>query len=156
MDITSSRIAATPRSKYHKYGYGGSNISVSGGSNVDLSNYVKLAGEESQTIEGNVGATGDIVAYSTNEIKEKYPIASPTALGTIKVGENLTITDDGTLNAEAGGASSWNDIKDKPSTFTPSKQLKYRTSHIHIPSHRSRTLAIPTRCRTYQISTVLH
>ena len=104
MDITSSRIAATPRSKYHKYGYGGSNISVSGGSNVDLSNYVKLAGEESQTIEGNVGATGDIVAYSTNEIKEKYPIASPTALGTIKVGENLIITDDGTLNAEAGGA----------------------------------------------------
>ena len=55
MDITSSRIAATPRSKYHKYGYGGSNISVSGGSNVDLSNYVKLTGEESQTIEGNVG-----------------------------------------------------------------------------------------------------
>lgn len=139
MDITSSRIAATPRSKYHKYGYGGSNISVSGGSNVDLSNYVKLAGEESQTIEGNVGATGDIVAYSTNEIKEKYPIASPTALGTIKVGENLTITDDGTLNAEAGGASSWNDIKDKPSTFTPSKHTHTKAeisdfSHTHTKS----------------------
>ena len=139
MDITSSRIAATPRSKYHKYGYGGSNISVSGGSNVDLSNYVKLTGEESQTIEGNVGATGDIVAYSTNEIKEKYPIASPTALGTIKVGENLTITDDGTLNAEAGGASSWNDIKDKPSTFTPSKHTHTKAeisdfSHTHTKS----------------------
>lgn len=139
MDITSSRIAATPRSKYHKYGYGGSNISVSGGSNVDLSNYVKLTGEESQTIEGNVGATGDIVAYSTNEIKEKYPIASPTALGTIKVGENLTITDDGTLNAEAGGASGWNDIKDKPSTFTPSKHTHTKAeisdfSHTHTKS----------------------
>ena len=139
MDITSSRIAATPRSKYHKYGYGGSNISVSGGSNVDLSNYVKLAGEESQTIEGNVGATGDIVAYSTNEIKEKYPIASPTALGTIKVGENLIITDDGTLNAEAGGASGWNDIKDKPSTFTPSKHTHTKAeisdfSHTHTKS----------------------
>lgn len=84
MDITSSRIAATPRSKYHKYGYGGSNISVSGGSNVDLSNYVKLTGEESQTIEGNVGATGDIVAYSTNEIKEKYPIASPNGFRNYK------------------------------------------------------------------------
>lgn len=45
MDITSSRIAATPRSKYHKYGYGGSNISVSGGSNVDLSNYVNPLAE---------------------------------------------------------------------------------------------------------------
>ena len=139
MDITSSRIAATPRSKYHKYGYGGSNISVSGGSNVDLSNYVKLAGEESQTIDGNVGATGDIVAYSTNEIKEKYPIASPTALGTIKVGENLIITDDGTLNAEAGGASGWNDIKDKPSTFTPSKHTHTKAeisdfSHTHTKS----------------------
>lgn len=139
MDITSNRIPATPRSKYIKYGYGGSNISVSGGSNVDLSNYVKLTGEESQTIEGNVGATGDIVAYSTNEIKEKYPIASPTALGTIKVGENLTITDDGTLNAEAGGASSWNDIKDKPSTFTPSKHTHTKAeisdfSHTHTKS----------------------
>ena len=139
MDITSNRIAATPRSKYHKYGYGGNNISVSGGSNVDLSNYVKLTGEESQIIEGNVGATGDIVAYSTNEIKEKYPIASPTALGTIKVGENLTITDDGTLNAEAGGASSWNDIKDKPSTFTPSKHTHTKAeisdfSHTHTKS----------------------
>ena len=139
MDITSNRIPATPRSKYIKYGYGGSNMSVSGGSNVDLSNYVKLTGEASQIIEGNVGATGDIVAYSTNEIKEKYPIASPTALGTIKVGENLTITDDGTLNAEAGGASSWNDIKDKPSTFTPSKHTHTKAeisdfSHTHTKS----------------------
>lgn len=59
MDITSNRIAATPRSKYTKYGYGGNNISV-GGANVNLSNYVKLKGATSQTIEGNVGATGDI------------------------------------------------------------------------------------------------
>lgn len=34
---------------------------------------------------------------------DSLPIASPTQLGAIKVGANLTITEDGTLNAEAGG-----------------------------------------------------
>lgn len=34
---------------------------------------------------------------------DSLPIASPTQLGAIKVGENLTITEDGVLNAQAGG-----------------------------------------------------
>lgn len=36
---------------------------------------------------------------------DSLPIASPTQLGAIKVGENLTITEDGVLNAQAGGGS---------------------------------------------------
>ena len=43
------------------------------------------------------------VAYATGKHDITFPIASKTALGCIKVGENLTITEDGTLNAQAGG-----------------------------------------------------
>ena len=134
MDITSNRIPATPRSKYHKYN--SNSVAVSGGTSADLSNYVKLKGGTSQTIEGEVGATGDIIAYKTGEVKENYPIASTTALGTIKVGENLTITKDGTLNAQASGISSWNDLKDKPTEFQPSKHTHTKAditdfSHTH-------------------------
>lgn len=42
------------------------------------------------------------------------PIATTTTLGTIKVGENLSITEDGTLNAEAGGVTSYNNLTDRP------------------------------------------
>lgn len=134
MEITSNRITATPRSKYHKYGIASSNnISNSSGSaNIDVSNFVKKTGETEQTIEGNVLATGDLVAYSTGQSVENYPIASSTALGTIKVGENLTITDDGTLNAEAGGVSNWNELQGKPTLLTDTNIQKWETnSHTH-------------------------
>ena len=133
--INSNRISATPRSKYVKYGIATSNgISNSSGSaNVDVSNFVKKTGETEQTIEGNVLATGDLVAYSTGQSTENYPIASSTAVGMIKVGENLTITEDGTLNAQAGGgASNWNEIKDKPTLLTDNNIQKWdEQSHTH-------------------------
>lgn len=53
MDITSNRIPATPRSKYARYGYGNNNVSTSN-SGIDTSNFVKLTGETSQTIEGDI------------------------------------------------------------------------------------------------------
>ena len=135
MEITSNRITATPRSKYHKYGIASSNnISNSSGSaNIDVSNFVKKTGETEQTIEGNVLATGDIIAYSTGQSVENYPIASDTALGMIKVGENLTITEDGTLNAEAGGVSNWNELQGKPTLLTDTNIKKWDdNSHTHL------------------------
>ena len=120
MDIISNRIPATPRSKYVRYNTGASYSLNGGGTNIDTSNFVKLKGQTSQIIDGSVGATGDIVAYQTNpEAGDfKLPIASTDALGCIKIGENLTITEDGTVNANAGGGvSSWNDLTDKPSTY---------------------------------------
>lgn len=126
MDITSNRIPATPRSKYARYGYGSNNISVSGGggnANIDTSNFVKLKGQTSQSIEGAVAATGDIIAYQTNpEAGDfQFPIASTDALGTIKVGSGLKINEDGILSVDGeiggGGVSSWDDLTDKPSTF---------------------------------------
>ena len=138
MEILSNRISATPRSKYVRYGYGDTYISGSGNSgsaNVDLSNYVKLTGETEQTIEGNVLATGDLIAYATGQSTENYPIASSTALGMIKVGQNLTIDEDGTLNAQAGGeggVSSWNDLTDKPELLTEENIQKWNdNSHTH-------------------------
>lgn len=118
MDIINNRIPATPRSKYTRYNTGYS-LNGGGGANIDTSNFVKLRGAASQIIDGSVGATGDIVAYQTNpEAGDfKLPIASTGALGCIRIGENLTITEEGILNANAGGVSSWNDLTDKPSTF---------------------------------------
>lgn len=69
------------------------------------------------TASGTIKTSGDVIAYSTGSGDIALPIASSSALGAIKVGKNLTITDDGTLNAEAGGVSSWNDLTDKPTTL---------------------------------------
>ena len=69
-------------------------------------------------IDGNVN-TGTLrkhnLSFSVIELTEgiilnsggsyTLPIASAETLGGIKVGENLTITEDGTLNAEASGTS---------------------------------------------------
>ena len=137
MEIVSNRISATPRSKYVRYGYEGGNTNISGSgsgsANIDLSNYVKLTGETEQTIEGNVLATGNMVAYATGASTENYPIASKDALGMIKIGENLTITEDGTLNAKAGGgASNWSDLEGKPALLTEANIQKWNdNSHTH-------------------------
>ena len=54
----------------------------------------------------NIDLDGDGIAerYEIGGMSE-LPIASTEVLGGVKVGENLTITEDGTLNAEASGTS---------------------------------------------------
>lgn len=100
-----------------------SGIGGGGSSNIDLSGFVRLRGQTSQTIEGAIAATRDIVAYQTNpEAGDfQFPIASTDALGTIKVGNGLKINEDGTLSVDGeiggGGVSSWDDLTDKPTTF---------------------------------------
>lgn len=98
-----------------------SGIGGGGSSNIDLSGFVRLRGQTSQTIEGAVAATRDIVAYQTNpEAGDfQFPIASVDALGTIKVGNGLKINEDGTLSVdgEIGGGITevnWGDILNKP------------------------------------------
>ena len=102
MEIISKRIDAKPRSKYIRNSYVSSYYSGGGnggnGSTIDTSNFVWLNGRTSQLISGNVGATGDVIAYQTSEHDITLPIASDSALGAIKVGSGLTITEDGTLN----------------------------------------------------------
>ena len=115
MEINVSRISATPRSPYKKYYYGGGGTTINSGGNatIDTSNFVWLNGRTSQTISGNVGATGDVIAYQTEEHDITLPIASDSALGTIKVGSGLTITEDGTLNvtgSTGGGTGGGNGV----------------------------------------------
>ena len=50
----------------------------------------------------------------TTPFISEIPIASSTQLGGIKVGNNLSIEADGTLNASEGGVKSYNDLTDKP------------------------------------------
>lgn len=67
MEIKKNRIVATPRSKYHKYLFGGSSGSSSSGSiSIDTNNFVKKTGEATQTIEGDIIVNGNII--STGEI----------------------------------------------------------------------------------------
>ena len=93
----------------------------------------------------NFVTTGNVVAYSTGDYDLVSPIASASALGMIKVGENLTITADGTLNAKAGGgASNWSELQGKPTTLegygiTDAAKASDLTSHtgnsdIHVTS----------------------
>lgn len=83
----------------------------------NFSNYVDL--KTNQTIDGvktfkqTIISQGDVIAYSTGSTPVvSLPIASATTLGVIKVGKNLKIDDDGTLNGMAGGITSvsWGDI----------------------------------------------
>ena len=110
------------------------NLSVAVGKlEKHFDDYVTLA--TAQTITGakiftqDVISQGDIIAKSTSEAiaDAELPIASKTQLGLIKVGSGFTITADGTINNAGGGGLTevyWKDIKNKPSTFTPS-------SHTH-------------------------
>lgn len=101
MEIITKRIDAKPRSKYIRNSYISSYYSggnSGNGSTIDTSNFVWLNGRTSQLISGNVGATGDIIAYQTSEHDITLPIASNDALGTIKIGSGLTITEEGVLS----------------------------------------------------------
>lgn len=54
--------------------------------------------------DANFAATGDIVAYSAGDYDLVSPIASASALGMIKIGEGLSIADDGTVSATGAGS----------------------------------------------------
>ena len=116
MEIVNKRIDAKPRSKYIRNSYVSSYYSGGNGGNgtsIDTSNFVWLNGRTSQLISGNVGATGDIIAYQTSEHDITLPIASTDALGTIKVGSGLTITEEGVLSvtgSTGGGTSGGNGV----------------------------------------------
>lgn len=136
MEIINTRISATPRSKYVKYG-----VSSSGRSSViasiDTSNFVRLTGATEQIVSGNLGATGDIIAYQTSTADIKLPIASSDALGCIKIGEGLSITEDGTVSATGGGSgkAEWGYITGTLSSQTDlwnELQKKANTSDLHI------------------------
>lgn len=123
MEIKNNRIVATPRSKYHKYLFGGSSSgsSSSGSISIDTNNFVKKTGETSQTVEGDFIANGAVVAkYMAETYVPDFPIATANLLGLVKIGANLSIDSNGVLSATGGGSgvSSFNDLTDKPTTLS--------------------------------------
>lgn len=123
MEIKNNRIVATPRSKYHKYLFGGSSSGTSSGGSIsiDTNNFVKKIGETSQTVEGDFIANGAVVAkYIAETYVPDFPIATANLLGLVKIGANLSIDSNGVLSATGGGSgvSSFNDLTDKPTTLS--------------------------------------
>lgn len=142
MEVINKRIDAKPRSKYIRNSYVSSYYSggnSGNGSTIDTSNFVWLNGRTSQLISGNVGATGDVIAYQTSEHDITLPIASSDALGTIKVGSGLTINEEGVLSVTGGSGggtvSEWGDITGTLSGQTDlwaELSKKANTADLHI------------------------
>lgn len=89
----------------------------------DLENYYKKSETYNQTQVNNLlnnKADKTEIPTKVSELENdkgyisEIPIASSTQLGGIKVGNNLSIEADGTLNASKGGVKSYNDLTDKP------------------------------------------
>lgn len=142
IQINNKRIDATPRSKYKKYN-GNTNIAGSGGSSsIDTSNFLLLKGRTSQTVEGNILSTSDIVAYVDNpEAGDlKLPIASIESLGCVKIGEGIDIQNDGTISVTgvtggSGTVSKWGDLTGTLSAQTDlwtELEKKANTSSLNI------------------------
>ena len=105
----------------------------------NFGNYVTIATQQTvtgkKTFTQDIIGQRDIICKSTSEAiaDAELPIASATQLGLIKIGSGLSITADGVLSSTGGGGLTevyWDDIKGKPSTFTPS-------SHTHTISQIS-------------------
>ncbi len=83
----------------------------------------------------SVKATGDIIAYSTGTTSEKYPIASKTALGCVKVGSGLSVSSDGTISATSTtGGGKWGEITgtlSNQSDLQTALNGKANSSHTH-------------------------
>ena len=68
---------------------------------------VKQGANVTIAADGTISATGGTIVPAT-----------PTVLGGVKVGKGLNVTGDGTLST-ADALPTWNDIQNKPATFTP-------------------------------------
>lgn len=54
--------------------------------------------------EGNVRASGDVVAYATGSGDIILPIASTNSLGAVKIGSGISVSSDGTISVSGTGA----------------------------------------------------
>lgn len=79
-------------------------------------NYDKLE-KIDEDLDGNL-------IYNGKSIKTDLPIATNTTLGGIKVGNNLTINEDGVLSAKAGGSACIDDKNTSTSTTYSSKKIE--------------------------------
>lgn len=92
---------------WFQYGKAGSNqlysVNISGMSNEAIKEFRVKA--KDSFFEGNVKASGDVVAYQSGTWDIVKPIAGKDALGMIKVGSGLSIDASGVLSSTGGGGS---------------------------------------------------
>lgn len=100
-------VEASNKILWFQYGKGGSNqlysVNISGMSAEALKEFRVKA--KDSFFEGNVKASGDVVAYQSGTWDIVKPIAGKDALGMIKVGSGLSIDVNGVLSSTGGGGS---------------------------------------------------
>lgn len=100
-------VEASNKILWFQYGKGGSNqlygVIISG-MNTEAIKEFKVKAKDS-FFEGNVKASGDVVAYQSGTWDIVRPIAGKDALGMIKVGSGLSIDANGVLSSTGGGGS---------------------------------------------------
>lgn len=100
-------VEASNKILWFQYGKGGSNqlygVNISGMSSEAIKEFRVKA--KDSFFEGNVKASGDVVAYQSGTWDIVRPIAGKDALGMIKVGSGLSIDVNGVLSSTGGGGS---------------------------------------------------
>lgn len=90
---------------WFQYGKGGSNQLYSvniGGMSAEAIKEFRVKAKGSY-FEGNVKASGDIVAYATGSGDIVLPIAGTNSLGAVKIGSGISISADGTISVSGTG-----------------------------------------------------
>ena len=90
---------------WFQYGKGGSNslysVNISGMSAEAIKEFRVKA--KNSIFEGNVKASGDVVAYATGSGDIVLPIAGANTLGAVKIGSGISVSSDGTISVSGTG-----------------------------------------------------
>ena len=98
-------IEASNKILWFQYGKVGSNqlysVNISGMSAEAIKEFRVKA--KDSFFEGNVKASGDVVAYATGSGDIVLPIASTNSLGAVKIGSGISVSSDGTISVNDTG-----------------------------------------------------
>lgn len=98
-------VEAQNKILWFQYGKAGSNslysVNISGMSAEAIKEFRVKA--KNSIFEGNVKASGDVVAYATGSGDIVLPIAGTNSLGAVKIGSGISISADGTISISGTG-----------------------------------------------------
>lgn len=98
-------VEASNKVLWFQYGKGGSNslysVNISGMSAEAIKEFRVKA--KNSIFEGNVKASGDVVAYATGSGDIVLPIAGTNSLGAVKIGSGISVSSDGTISVSGTG-----------------------------------------------------
>lgn len=98
-------VEASNKILWFQYGKGGSNslysVNISGMSAEAIKEFRVKA--KNSIFEGNVKASGDVVAYATGSGDIVLPIAGTNSLGAVKIGSGISVSSDGTISVSDTG-----------------------------------------------------